>query len=139
MLVVVMVFVSLIKEDLFQVIHQCGRSGSNLTHLPHLLIIHVNLHHIHIYFRFRHHQWDLLIHSSVLITHPVQAVFQYGTGRERGEGNKRTKGGGERWRERGRQGSRKTAFYFRDLFFALQHADKNSVGIWTNFQNILAY
>lgn len=103
MLVVVMVFVSLIKEDLFQVIHQCGRSGSNLTHLPHLLIIHVNLHHIHIYFRFRHHQWDLLIHSSVLITHPVQAVFQYGTGRERGRGTREQR---EEERGGGREGDK---------------------------------
>lgn len=74
-----------------------------------------------------------MLHSSALIIHPAQAVFQYGTGREKGEGNKRTKGGGERWGERGRQGSRKTAFYFRELFFALKHADKNGVGLWTCF------
>lgn len=92
MLVVVMVFVSLIKEDLFQVIHQCGRSGSNLTHLPHLLIIHVNLHHIHIYFRFRHHQWDLLIHSSVLITHPVQASISVWNWKGEGGGEQENKG-----------------------------------------------
>lgn len=94
----------------------------------------MNLHDINIYFRFSRHQWDLLLHSSALIIHPAQAVFQYGTGKEKGEGNKRTKGGGERWREReGDKEAERLPFISETHFFALKHADKNGVGLWTCF------
>lgn len=69
------------------------------------------------YFRCSPHPWDLLLYSCALIIHRAQAAFQHGIGKGQGEGNKRTKGGGARWRETGRQGSRKTASYFKDLFF----------------------
>lgn len=71
-----------------------------------------------------------MLHSSVLIIHPAQAVFQYRTGRERGRGSREQR---EEGRGEGRQGSRKTAFYFRDLFFASQHAFKNGIALWTFF------
>lgn len=48
----------------------------------------------------------------------------------RGRGTKEQR---EEERGGGREGSRTTAFYFKDLFFALQHADKNGVGLWTCF------
>lgn len=44
-------------------------------------------------------------------------------------------------REEGRGGDRetgkqKTAFDFRDLFFALQHADRKGIGLWPYFLKI---
>lgn len=110
-----MVLGSLIMRIYFKSYTSVADLSFNLTHLF-CLLIHVNRHDINIYFRFRPHQWDLLLHFSALIIHPEQAVFQYGSGREKGEGNKRTKGGG-------RQGDREAErlpFISETYFFALQ-------------------
>lgn len=76
----------------------------------------MNLQDTNVYFRFSRHQWDLLLHSSALIIHPVKAVFQHGTGKEKGEETRRTKGGGECWGDRGRQESRKDCLLFQRPF-----------------------
>lgn len=105
---------------------------SNLAHLPRLLI-HVNLHDINIYFRFSHHQWDLLLHSTVLITYQRKQFFYMELEGRRGRGIREQR---EEGKGGGRPQSIKTAFYFKDLCVCvcvLQQADKNGVKLWTFF------